>query len=284
MVQSKPKISAHILILFSVLLVSAQQAGNMDENQIQKLTEYYIQCYPKRQNFRISDTREITDGWETILYKYNINYINNEKSVSEQHVIRVFSDNAASKSEKEFQVMMKLEDLGYPVPAVFHNECKGDVLGKPFIILEYLAGNTMDYHFRNVSDSEREALYRHMIELFVDLHKVKVSNVFPENKLSDTQEYLSFILNLIDDRIAGGKLDWVNPVVDWLKERGNDVENGELSVLHGDFHGRNIMYREDGTPAVIDWSLVHVGDYRFDLAWTIILFSAFSGDFFESYC
>jgi len=33
MVQSKPKISAHILILFSVLLVSAQQAGNMDENQ-----------------------------------------------------------------------------------------------------------------------------------------------------------------------------------------------------------------------------------------------------------
>ena len=33
MIQSKPKIRIHILIILSVLLVSAQQAGNMDENQ-----------------------------------------------------------------------------------------------------------------------------------------------------------------------------------------------------------------------------------------------------------
>ncbi len=33
MIQSKPKISIHILIILSILLVSAQQAGNMDENQ-----------------------------------------------------------------------------------------------------------------------------------------------------------------------------------------------------------------------------------------------------------
>jgi hypothetical protein len=41
------------------------------------------------------------------------------------------------------------------------------------------------------------------------------------------------------------------------------------------------MYREDGTPAVIDWSGAHAGDYRFDLAWTLILFSTFGGSFFR---
>jgi aminoglycoside phosphotransferase (APT) family kinase protein len=253
----------------------------MDENQIQKLTEYYHQKYPNKQTLRIADTKEITDGWETKLYKYSINYFLNDKPASEQHVIRVFSDNAASTSEKEFHVMMKLRDNGYSVPAVFHNDINGAIIGKPFIIMEYLSGNTMDYRFRCVSDSEREELYKQMIELFVDLHKVGVSKIFPEIKLTDTEDYLSFFLNMIDGRIAESKLGWVNPVVDWLRERRDDVKVRELSVLHGDFHGRNILYREDGSPAVIDWSGIHVGDYRFDLAWTLILFSTFGGSFFR---
>jgi len=41
------------------------------------------------------------------------------------------------------------------------------------------------------------------------------------------------------------------------------------------------MFREDETPSVIDWSGANVGDYRFDLAWTIILFSTFGGSFFR---
>jgi aminoglycoside phosphotransferase (APT) family kinase protein len=253
----------------------------MNENQIQALTEYYRKNYSIRQNLKISDISEITDGWETKLYKYTINYSLNEKPVSDQHVIRIFSDREGPKSEKEYQVMMKLGEQGYPVPAVFHNELEGNVLSKPFIIMEYLAGNTMRARFDKVSDSEREELYRHMIELMVDLHRVRVSYVFPENKLYNTDDYLDFIFNYIDERITWTKLDLISPVLDWLKQRRNDVEKGELSVLHGDFHDGNILFRMDGTPAVIDWSGVHVGDYRFDLAWTIILFSTFGGYFFR---
>jgi len=253
----------------------------MNENQFEKLTEYYIQNYPKRQNLVLSDFQEITAGWETKLYTYTIDYSLNEKPVSDQQVIRIFSDHAAKTSEKEYKVMMKLGEQGYPVPAVFHNEYGEDVLRKPFIIMEYLAGNTMNYRFDKASDSEREDLYRKMIELMVDLHRVKVSHVFPENKLRDTDDYLDSIFSTIDERITWTKLDWVSPVLDWLKERRNKVEIGELSVLHGDFHGSNIMFREDGTPSVIDWSQANVGDYRFDLAWTIILYSTFGGSFFR---
>ena len=253
----------------------------MDENQIRKLTEYYISSYPNRKGLRISDVIEITAGWETKLYKYTINYKIRDKPVAKQYVIRVFSDDAASTSEKEFRVMMKLRDQGYPVPAVFHNEIRGNMLGKPFIIMEYLPGNTMDFRFHQVSDPEREKLFMQMIELFVDLHKVGVSEVFPENKLSDTQDHLTSFLNMIDEIIIKKKLDWVNPVVDWLQERQNDVENIELCIMHGDFHGGNILYRADGSPVVIDWSGAHVGDYRFDLAWTLILFSTFGGSFFR---
>ena len=253
----------------------------MNENQIEKLTQYYNHNYPKRQNQTISDVKEITDGWETKLYKYTVNYILNENPVSDHQVIRIFSDHGGPTSEKEFQVMMKLGEQRYPVPEVFHNDSTGDVINKPFIIMEYLSGNTMNYRYDNVSDSEREELYRQMITLMVDLHRINVSKVFPDNKLSDTDEFFDFMFNQIDERIAWTKLDWVYPIVDWLQERRNDVKTHELSVLHGDFHGRNIMFRGDGTPAVIDWSGSNVGDYRFDLAWTIILFSTFGGSFFR---
>jgi aminoglycoside phosphotransferase (APT) family kinase protein len=251
----------------------------MNENQIERLTEYYNQNYPKTQT--ISDVKEITDGWETKLFRYTVNYVLNEKKVSDQQVIRIFSDHGGPTSEKEFHVMMKLMEQGYPVPEVFHNDSTGDVIGKPFIIMEYLSGNTLNHRINNVSDSEREVLNRQMIELMVDLHGLKVSNVFPDNKLKDTGDYLDFMFNQIDERIAWTKLDWVYPIVDWLKERGNDVETHELSVLHGDFHGSNIMFRGDGSLSVIDWSGSNVGDYRFDLAWTIILFSTFGGSFFR---
>ncbi|MCK5346244.1 MAG: phosphotransferase, partial [Candidatus Heimdallarchaeota archaeon] len=241
----------------------------MNENQIEKLTEYYNHNYPKRQNQTISEIKEITDGWETKLYKYTVNYILNENPVSDQQVIRIFSDHGGPTSKKEFLVMMKLGEQRYPVPEVFHNDFNGNVINKPFIIMEYLAGNTLNYRYDNVSDSEREELYRQMITLMVDLHRINVSKVFPDNKLSDTDEFFDFMFNQIDERIAWTKLDWVYPIVDWLKERRNDVKTHELSVLHGDFHGRNIMFRGDGTPAVIDWSGSNVGDYRFDLAWTI---------------
>ena len=51
----------------------------MNENQIEKLTEYYNHNYPKRQNQTISEIKEITDGWETKLYRYTVNYILNKK-------------------------------------------------------------------------------------------------------------------------------------------------------------------------------------------------------------
>ena len=253
----------------------------MNENHIEKLTEYYNYNYPKRPNQTITEIQEITDGWETKLYRYTVNYILNKKPVSDQHVIRIFSEHGGPTSEKEYHVMMKLGEQGYPVPTVFHNDYSGEVIGEPFIIMEYLSGNTMNSRFESVSDSEREELYRKMIELMVDLHRIKVSGVYPDNKLKETDEYLDFTFNQIEKSIARTKLDWVNPVVDWLKERRNDVEPGELSVLHGDFHGGNIMFREDGSPSVIDWSGANVGDYRFDLAWTIILFSTFGGSFFR---
>jgi len=42
-------------------------------------------------------------------------------------------------------------------------------------------------------------------------------------------------------------------------------------VIHGDFHPANVLLKDDGTAAVIDWGGAAVSDYRTDLAWTLLL-------------
>jgi aminoglycoside phosphotransferase (APT) family kinase protein len=39
------------------------------------------------------------------------------------------------------------------------------------------------------------------------------------------------------------------------------------AIVHGDFRLSNLVVAEDGTPALIDWELVHVGDGAEDLGW-----------------
>ena len=68
----------------------------------------------------------------------------------------------------------------------------------------------------------------------------------------------------------------------------SDLGTSLPAVLHWDFHPENIILRPDGSMAVIDWTGLQVSDLRFDLAWTILLITAYQGEhwrgqFLESY-
>ncbi|MDO8703328.1 MAG: phosphotransferase [Sulfuricaulis sp.] len=42
------------------------------------------------------------------------------------------------------------------------------------------------------------------------------------------------------------------------------------TLLHGDLHGGNIFYEQDGRPGFLDWQLVFAGNYMHDMAWIIV--------------
>jgi aminoglycoside phosphotransferase (APT) family kinase protein len=65
--------------------------------------------------------------------------------------------------------------------------------------------------------------------------------------------------------------------VDWLQERRDLLPCPEPSVVHWDFHPSNILLRAGGSPVVIDWAGLQVTDARLDLAWTLLLTSAYAG-------
>jgi len=77
--------------------------------------------------------------------------------------------------------------------------------------------------------------------------------------------------NLLDNL----NVTWFQPVIDWLDSHRNSVTPEPLSVIHMDYHTRNVMVRDDGRLVVLDWTQAEPGDYRADLAWTVLLMSTY---------
>lgn len=67
------------------------------------------------------------------------------------------------------------------------------------------------------------------------------------------------------------------PVLNWLEARRDALDCHRPSPVHQDFHPGNILVRADDRAVVIDWTDFSVSDYRFDLAWTLMLVNAYSG-------
>lgn len=64
----------------------------------------------------------------------------------------------------------------------------------------------------------------------------------------------------------------------WFGEQRERTACKGASIVHYDFHPDNILESKDGKLYVIDWTSAEISDYRFDLAWTLILALAYKGD------
>ena len=62
----------------------------------------------------------------------------------------------------------------------------------------------------------------------------------------------------------------------WLREREAMGFSTQPVLIHNDFHPQNTLLRE-GSLVIIDWSFAEVGDFRMDLAWSILLFNVMAG-------
>lgn len=242
------------------------------------LAEYYNRTCPDREDPVISEVKEITMGWETELYYFNVEFKKVGRLVKKERVVRLYPGNfAAEKAAKEFKVMSTLFDAGYPVPEVFHLETDTNTLGKPFIIMERIKGHNMLEDFLEGSEEELKSLMIIFIKLFAHLHNLDAARLFPGGfDVSSTTGYINRILDSARKDIEEYGVGWLGPVLDWLDKHEAGVSSERLSIIHGDFHANNVMLREDGSPVVIDWGAVTIGDYRGDLAWTILLSSTYT--------
>jgi aminoglycoside phosphotransferase (APT) family kinase protein len=240
-----------------------------------KIEGYLNELHPTWSNIRVSGVRDITSGWETWLYRFELDYSSEGDVLEERLVLRVYSENASRKARREFTTMSRLHEDGYPVPKVYWMDDRGDLLGRPFIVMDFIEGRSMEEEFLSGSEEDLKRALGIMMDLFVELHSIDAARLFPEHVGVTTLGYIESMLDWAKKNEEDSGVELTAPIIDWLEEHKAGVTPMEPSLLHRDFHPMNIMIRADGSPVVLDWGATTVGDRRDDVAWIMVLASTF---------
>jgi aminoglycoside phosphotransferase (APT) family kinase protein len=242
-----------------------------------RLLEYFGGLQSDREGLTVTQLEDITSGWEAEIYCFVVEYEGDGCRVREERVIRLYlGDPDGRKATEEFKVLSALSSVCFPVPKVFHLETDGSYLGGPFIIMEWVRGRILSDAYHASTEEEAASLMGEFSRIWVQLHRLDIRELFPDEfPEEDTQDYIDQLLATGAEMMGDSGVIWFQPVLDWLQERGSGVEQVGLSLIHQDYHTRNVIQREDGSLVVLDWTQAMPGDYRADLAWTVVLMSTY---------
>ncbi len=195
--------------------------------------------------------------------------------------------------DHQFEVMRLVSELtDVPVPQVRWIETSGEVLGRPFFVMDHVDGvvppDVMPYTFGNnwladASAARQRELQDASVEVIAKLHSIP-----------DAQNTFAFLSGgRTDDTALGRHFAWVrqwydfavpdigrSPLLehtfDWLQANWpHEVAASEPVLLWGDARVGNVLYRDFRPVAVLDWEMVALGPRELDVAWMIFAHMVF---------
>ena len=178
---------------------------------------------------------------------------------------------SAHAIDREYRVLMALEQSVVPTPRPFRYCADREVLGTPFYLMEWLKGRVIyDYALPAFSREERAACYRSMGETLAELHRLDYAAV-GLGDFGKAGNYFARQLNRWSRLWAEYRHgDDDNPALDrmvrWLSARV--PESDSLALCHGDFRMANLVFHptEPRVIGVLDWELSTLGHPLVDLA------------------
>jgi aminoglycoside phosphotransferase (APT) family kinase protein len=173
----------------------------------------------------------------------------------------------------EAAVLKAAARAGVPEPEVVLHSDDVNVLGAPFVLMEFVEGETLA---PRILRDDRYATARAKMaaqcgEILAAIHKIPVSEIEGLRALRDPLDILRGLLDMYAERLPAFELG-----MRWLK--ANRPPASPPTVVHGDFRNGNLIVGPDGIRAVLDWELVHQGDPMQDLGYLCARVWRFGGD------
>jgi aminoglycoside phosphotransferase (APT) family kinase protein len=153
---------------------------------------------------------------------------------------------------------------GVPVPAVVASGDGSDELGAPFLITEFVDGETIPRRILRDDQlaSARAVLAEQCGRVLAAIHRIPPSEV-PGLPGGDPLTQLRDQLDRLGQPHPAFELGLL-----WLAE--TRPQRSVNSVVHGDFRNGNLIVGAEGIRSVLDWELAHLGDPLEDLGWLCV--------------
>lgn len=197
--------------------------------------------------------------------------------------IPVFKHYRLDHQHEVMRIVGELTDVA--VPSVRWLESTGDVLGRPFFLMDRVDGvvppDVMPYTFGDnwlfdAAPEQQRQLQDRTVEVLAKLHSIPnaqqifgfLQDVDPPGKTALhrhfgwLKEWYAFSVPDI------GSSPLVERALAWLEERfPEDVASAEPVLVWGDSRIGNVIYQDFTPVAVLDWEMATVGPREFDVAW-----------------
>ncbi|ORV18025.1 phosphotransferase family protein [Mycobacterium celatum] len=193
--------------------------------------------------------------------------------------------------DHQFEVMRLVGELtDVPVPRVRWIETTGDVLGKPFFLMDYVEGvvppDVMPYTFGDnwfadaPAERQRE-LQDSTVDVLAKLHSIpnpeKTFGFLSDDGGTALRRHFDWVRSWYDFAVPGiGRSPLLERTFDWLEAHWpKQADAGRPVLCWGDARVGNVLYRDFRPVAVLDWEMVTLGPRELDVAWMIFAHMVF---------
>lgn len=152
---------------------------------------------------------------------------------------------------------------GAPVPHVIVADNSVAALGDPFLICDFIGGETIVRRIqRMLDDAGRARLLTQCAQALAAIHRAEPPPLPGLTELDQVSQWRTQLDEMGDTTAT---FEWV---FRWLE--ANRPPASPVRLVHGDFRMGNVIVDASGLAAVLDWELVHLGEVYEDLAWFCI--------------
>ena len=197
-------------------------------------------------------------GLDATTYKFKLRGM-------EPMVLRLLGSDRSAEEVKRLQIHSQaLIQSNVKAPKVYWIGEDKSLLGGVFAIMEFfpdplLAGLPDHIQLKILGRSHAE------------MHNLSTTQISNELKKQGLNEK-DLMASLFMPTIIGSALKdhpWLSNIINWL-QNNLPINSAPASIIHGDYHPKNIMYASENITGIIDWNLF-IGDPAFDVGRTITL-------------
>lgn len=195
-------------------------------------------------------------------------------------------ESAVVTNRQREHAILQIMQAALPVPKPLWVDYTGEKLGRPSLITNFIGGvtkpsdkNTNVSGFGTVFTAEvRQILIKPFMKHLVTMHSVdwqKNLNDYFSAPTDDPQQAARWQLNwwskVWHDDVSEG-FPLMGIAERWMRDNLPSCPKQNLVFVHSDYRTGNFLYNEEtlDITAILDWELIHIGDFHEDLAWAAI--------------
>ena len=249
----------------------------VDTNMDERLTAWLRTQLPDAEDVRIEGLDRVNFGLSAEMVMLSVVARHGGRDNGEDVVLRVRPKPPALLEPydlvRQFRILRVLENTAVRVPKALWLEETGDVLGRPFFVMERAAGQVYEMEApAGVADQTVVRMCQSLVEQLAAIHSVDLEQTGLD-ALDDGSDHLDRELDHWAAEMNRVKRDTL-PALERLHQalRASKPEPcPKVTLVHGDAKPGNFAFTDGEVSAVFDWEMTTVGDPLIDIGWLELL-------------